>query len=303
MRNPRGALRRFHAAVLLAGLCATGAGFAAGMTSTVTLPAPVVNDALWKPGPHLRWQLQYATAPADLSIDADVYKIDLFDNDAADVERLKARGKHVVCYLNAGAWEAWRPDAKQFPAAAVGRHYTGWPAERWLDIRRIDLLAPIMLARLDLCRLKGFDGVMFDNVDGYMQKTGFRIRGDDQLRFNAWIANEARRRGLSAGMNNNSEQTSRLLPYFDWAQAESCFSEGWCASLRPFVESGKAVVVIEYTDDQSRLNAMCEMALALRFSLLRKKRELDAYRQDCANVGPASARANKEIRLPPLRRS
>jgi hypothetical protein len=279
-------LKRIAAAVAALALsCVPGSQSAAATGSFVRLPPPVVNGALWKPRPHLRWQLQFATTPIDLTIDADVFKIDLFDNDEHVVSDLKNRGKHVVCYVNAGAWEAWRPDAKNFPKVVVGRHYEGWAGERWLDVRRIDLLAPVMLARLDLCRAKGFDGVMFDNVDGYTQKTGFRIRSADQLRFNVWIANEARKRGLAAGINNNAEQVSRLLPYYDWALAESCFSQGWCASLSPFVEDGKAVVVIEYTEDQVALNGMCEAALALRFTLLAKKRELDAFRQDCNHVG------------------
>lgn len=248
------------------------------------LPPPVVNGAVWKPRPHMRWQLQFADMPVDLSVDADVYKIDLFDTDASVVSALKQKGKHVVCYLNAGAWEAWRPDARRFPRTSMGRHYEGWPGERWLDIRRIDLLAPIMLARLDMCRDKGFDGVMLDNVNSYINKTGFALTASDQLRFNVWIANAARKRGLAVGMNNNAEQARELAPYFDWALAESCFSQGWCATLRPFTDKGKAVLVIEYTDDQEKLNAMCEEALALRFSLLRKRVELDAFRQECTHV-------------------
>src|SRR5438128_5037441 len=102
------------------------------------LPPPVANDAVWRPAANLRWQLQFATSPVDTSVEADVYKIDLFDNPAEDIEALKKRNKKVVCYLNAGAWEKWRPDARQFPAAAMGRAYEGWPGERWLDIRRID---------------------------------------------------------------------------------------------------------------------------------------------------------------------
>lgn len=256
----------------------------AATEALLKLPPPVANGAVWKPKPHMRWQLQFATVPVDVTIDADVYKIDLFENDASVVSGLKKKGKRVVCYLNAGAWEAWRPDARRFPRAAKGRRYEGWAGERWLDIRRIDLVAPIMRARLDMCRDKGFDGVMLDNVNSYTNKTGFPLTGADQLRFNVWIANEARRRGLAVGMNNNAEQARQLVPYFDWALAESCFSQGWCATLRPFIDSGKAVVVIEYTDDQEKLNAMCEEALALRFSLMRKKLELDAFRQECTHV-------------------
>ena len=96
-----------------------------------------------------------------------------------------------------------------------------------------------------------------------------------------WIAAEARRRGLAVGINNNPEQAAALLPYVDWAQAESCFSQGWCASLAPFVAAGKPVVVIEYTDDPAKINEMCAEASALKVSLMVKKRELDAFRREC----------------------
>jgi endo-alpha-1,4-polygalactosaminidase (GH114 family) len=253
---------------------------AAPAVSSEASPVPAVRD-VWRPHPELRWQLQYTAKPLDLAIEADVFKIDLFDTEPGVVETLKGRGKHAVCYLNVGAWEDWRPDAPRFPRATLGRGYEGWPGERWLDIRKIELLAPVMLARLDLCKAKGFHGVLLDNIDSYIQKTGFRITRDHQLRYVAWIATEAHKRGLAVGINNNPEQVKELLPYVEWAQAESCFSQGWCAALSPVVAAGKPVVVIEYTNDLEKVKAMCSHAAALRFTLLVKKRELDAYRRDC----------------------
>jgi hypothetical protein len=271
-------IRQLLAAAMLALLTAPAAHASAGASG---LPAPVVNAAAWKPTPNLTWQLQFVNAPIDTSVEADVYKIDLFDNTPSVVAGLRKKGRKVVCYLNAGAWEDWRPDAKRYPDAVMGRGYDGWTGERWLDIRRIDLLAPILLARLDLCRDKGFDGVMLDNVNSYTNRTGFPLSGADQLRFNAWLANEAHARGLAVGMNNNAEQARELAPYFDWALAEGCLSEGSCKALKPFVDSGKPVVVIEYTESRARLAALCRQASPLQFSVLAKKRELDAYRMDC----------------------
>jgi hypothetical protein len=271
-------IRQLLAAAMLALLTAPAAHSRAEASD---LPAPVVNAAAWKPTPELTWQLQFVNAPIDTSVDADVYKIDLFDNTPSVVAGLRKKGRKVVCYLNAGAWEDWRPDARRYPDAVMGRGYDGWTGERWLDIRRIDLLAPILLARLDLCRDKGFDGVMLDNVNSYTNRTGFPLTGADQLRFNVWMANEAHARGLAVGMNNNAEQARELAPYFDWALAEGCLSEGSCKALKPFVDSGKPVVVIEYTESRARLAGLCRQAAAQQFSVLAKKRELDAYRMDC----------------------
>jgi hypothetical protein len=47
--------------------------------------------------------------------------------------------------------------------------------EKWLDIRRIDLLAPILRARLDLCNVKGFDAIEPDNIEIYDNNTGFPL--------------------------------------------------------------------------------------------------------------------------------
>ena len=37
--------------------------------------------------------------------------------------------------------------------------------EQWLDLRRLDLVAPIMLERLDIMQAKGCDAVEWDNAD------------------------------------------------------------------------------------------------------------------------------------------
>ena len=81
-------------------------------TSPTVLP---VNE-VWRPGPSTtRWQWQLNDLPIDHSIEGDMYDKDLFDNDAATVAKLHAEGRTVICYVNAGGWEIWRPDAGQFP--------------------------------------------------------------------------------------------------------------------------------------------------------------------------------------------
>ncbi len=109
----------------------------------------------------------------DLSVDAAVYDIDLFDNDAATVDELHAQGRRAICYFSAGTFETGRPDANEFPEAVKGKPLEDYPDEKWLDIRQLDVLRPIMEARLDLCKAKGFDAAEPDNVDGYSNDSGF----------------------------------------------------------------------------------------------------------------------------------
>ena len=142
----------------------------------------------------------------DQSVDVDMYDIDLFDNDAAIVAALHAQSRRVVCYMNAGGWEDWRPDAGQFPDEVIGANLDDWEGERWLDIRRIDVLGPIIEARMDLCAAKGFDGIEPDNIDGFLNDTGFALTYEDQRLYNIWLANAAHNRGLSIGLKNDMEQ-------------------------------------------------------------------------------------------------
>jgi endo-alpha-1,4-polygalactosaminidase (GH114 family) len=237
----------------------------------------------WQPSPGTTWQWQL-TGPIDSSFDVNMYDIDLFDNDADTVAALQAQGRRVVCYISVGSWEDWRPDADQFPPSILGKDYEGWPGEKWLDIRRIDLLAPIMRARFDLCKAKGFDGIEPDNIDGHTNDTGFALTYEDQLNYNTWLAGEAHARGLSIGLKNDGEQAEDLLPHFDWAMTEDCFADEWCEEMKPFVNAGKAVFAAEYTDQMSTaqfLNEVCALAEAMGFSAILKGRNLNAWRTGC----------------------
>ncbi len=107
------------------------------------------------------WQIQFQ-GRIDTSVRARFFDFD-GDEQTRTVRALQRRHRKVACYINAGAWEDFRNDKNDFPPEVLGKEYEGFPEERWLDIRRIDLLAPILRARIDACRAKGFDGVDPDN--------------------------------------------------------------------------------------------------------------------------------------------
>jgi hypothetical protein len=221
-----------------------------------------------------QWQLQFTV---DTSFDVQMYDIDGFDSTRALVTQLHADGRKVVCYFSAGSWENWRPDRRRFPAAVLGRS-NGWPGERWLDVRLLGLLAPIMKKRLDMCERKGFDAVEFDNVDGYQNRTGFPLTAADQLRYDRWLANQAHRRGMSAVLKNDLGQIRRLLPYFDFALNEECHQYSECRLLLPFVAAGKAVFGVEYALEK---NEFCARSNAANFNFLKKRLSLGAWRSPC----------------------
>jgi hypothetical protein len=240
-------------------------------------PAATAAQARWVPAPGTTWQWQLS-GKLDQSVDAQMYDIDLFDNSTSTVASLHARGRHVVCYLDAGTYEPGRPDSRSFPASVKGRHVEGWPSERWLDIRRLDVLRPIIERRLDLCRRKGFDGVEPDNIDAYDNSSGFPLKAADQLAYNRFVASAAHARGLSVGLKNDLGQAAKLQPSFDWALNEQCFQYHECDALRPFARAGKAVFIAEYELSRS---SFCSKARAAGASAIRKHLDLDAWRQSC----------------------
>lgn len=242
-----------------------------------SLPPLTAARSIWIPAPVTSWQWQLST-PVDLSVNAQMYDIDLFSNDASVVSQLHAVGRKAVCYISVGSFEDWRPDAGQFPTSVIGNDYVGWPGEKWLDIRRIDILGPIIQARFDQCRDKGFDGIEPDNIHGYSEDTGFAISYQDQLAYNRWLADQAHRRGLSIGLKSDRDQAGDLVGTYDWALDEECHEFQECDKLTPFTQAGKAVFNTEYvlTPDQ-----FCTDANARNFNAIYKHKELDAYRQSC----------------------
>lgn len=277
------------AVVLLTAGCGAAPTRAAAPLPSAASPGPVVRStpepavtasatapARWVPTPRTTWQWQL-TGRVDTSVPAAVYDVDLFDTPASTVAALHAKGRRVICYVNVGASESWRPDFASFPKAVLGRS-NGWAGERWLDVRRLDVLLPIMARRLDLCRSKGFDAVEPDNVDGYANASGFPLTAAHQLAYNRAIARLAHARGLSVGLKNDLDQVVALEPSFDFAVNEECFAYRECAALTPFVKAGKAVFHVEYERQPS---AFCPTTTRLGLSSLRKRYDLDAWRLTC----------------------
>lgn len=248
---------------MLASLATVLTAFASG------IPAFEPTTAPWQ------WQLE---GRVDTTVSAPIYDLDGDGAPAAAIARLERRGVQTVCYVDVGSWEDFRADAGRFPRRLRGRAYEGFDNERWLDIRAIDALAPLLRARFETCRRKGFDAVEPDNLEGYRNRTGFPLTAADQLRFNRWVADEVHSRGMAVALKNDGAQAAALEPAFDFAIVESCFTYGECDPYRVFTRGGKAVLVAEYRRITPRT---CARARVLRFSLIEKRLALTRFRRTC----------------------
>ncbi|MFC5204716.1 endo alpha-1,4 polygalactosaminidase [Streptomyces kaempferi] len=253
-----------------------GGGATASAGSTASAATGRHRPGRWQPRPGVAWQWQL-DGEVRPSADVPVYDIDGFENTAADVARLHRAGRKVICYVNVGAWENFRPDKDDFPRSVLGAD-NGWAGERWLDIRRLSVLRPIMDRRVDMCRDKGFDAVEPDLLEGYGNDTGFPLTARDQLAYNRMIARITHARGMSVGLKNDLPQIPQLLGDFDFAVNEECAQYDECERLSPFIAAGKAVFHVEYKEPTS---AFCAESRRLKLSSMRKKLELGVWRQPC----------------------
>lgn len=232
-------------------------------------------------GEGVVWDIRLATADVTTLPAVQVLEIDGAEASAEDVSALNAQGVVAICYVNAGAWEAWRDDAAAYPEAVIGDAYPGWPGERFVDIRQLDVLGPILEARLDDCAAKGFAAVDPDNVDGYLTETGFDLTREDQLRFNRWLAEAAHARGLAIGQKNVPELADALAPVFDFAVTEDCLVDTWCAAMEPYAALGKPVLMVEYTDRGLSVDEVCDLAAGTFGAVVVKERDLGVWSAHC----------------------
>lgn len=247
-------------------------------------PPPPPTSGVWQPAPHTTWQWQI-TGRVDETVPAQMFDIDLFDARSGEINagvigRLHAQGVVVICYMDSGAWESYRPDASAFPASVIGNS-TGWSGERWLDIRPQSwpLIEPIIVDRMKLAVSLGCDGIEPDQNNPVGNDPGFPITYADEKAWYLEVAKDAHALGLSVGMKNGIEIIdSDLVGAFDWALNEECFQYKECGALKQFVAAGKAVFQVEYQGDPQ---SFCPTATSLGFSSMKKRLELDAWRVTC----------------------
>ncbi len=279
------AVRSFAASILAAGFLVLPG--VPAQAAPAPVPCDATKGACWHPALNARWQYQLqavtgynSTGGINVGISAvpftggaavspSVFDIDLFVDqtvsgnnttlNTAAVNAIHAAGKKAICYVSAGTWENWRADANQFPASVQGNK-NGWPGEKWLDVRQTSVLLPIMEARVQKCQQAGFDGVEWDNVDGYSNRTGFPLTYQDQLTYDASLANLAHKYGLTVALKNDVEQLVDLGPYFDYAVNEQCQQYNECGGYTTtFIANGKTVFQVEY---KLHLDKFCPQANA-----------------------------------------
>ncbi len=201
----------------------------------------------------------------------------LGDNDV--IKQLHGMGKKVVCYIDTGVYESYRPDAYKFPSSVIGSADSGWNGSNWLDIRRTDILFPIMDSRIKMCRDKGYDSIEPDEMVDYSNPSGFPLTYQDQLVYNRGMAQIAHKYGISIALKDDPEQAADLVGNFDWMLNEQCYEYSECSLLDPFSKAGKAVFDVEY---KTAASTFCADANARKYNAMQMPLNLDGGRWPCS---------------------
>jgi hypothetical protein len=240
---------------------------------TFACPLPVASEGVtWD------WQL---SDPFDLAREVQVMDLDAENHTAGEIAALKARSVTLICYVSVGTAENYRADYGDFPDGVMGKVYGDWPDERFLDIRQMDVLLPIMKARFQRCADMGFDAIEPDNQDVWTNESGFPVTEGDTVAYLKALAKLAHGMGLEIGQKNVPELTEKLVGTLDFVITEDCFAQGWCDQVLAYTKAGKPVYVAEYTDQIVDFPAACAWGAANGASVILKDRELTSFRKSC----------------------
>ncbi|MCR9085942.1 MAG: endo alpha-1,4 polygalactosaminidase [Rhodobacteraceae bacterium] len=239
---------------------------------------PAFAGEIGKTGAHWDWQL---TEPFDLSVDVQVIDLDPDSVTPSQIAALKARGVKTICYVSVGTVESYRDDAELFPEHVLGAVYDDWPNERFLDIRQLDAILPLMTARFDRCRALGFDAVEPDNMDLFENETGLPITAAHQIAYLRPLIAYAHRIGLEIGQKNAPDLIPALHRDFDFIILESCFHYGFCDDALVYAQEGKDVLAAEYSHMPVDRRAACAFGAKAGIRFIFKERELAAGGQAC----------------------
>lgn len=224
------------------------------------------------------WQL---TQPVNLANKVSVFDLHPDVVSAAQLERLKSGGVYTICYLSVGTLENNAPDEADFPKRVIGKVYADWPQERFLDIRRIDDLLPIMKKRFAVCKKLGFQAIEPDNMDVFDNDSGFALTEADGVRYFNVLAGAAHSMGLGFGQKNAPQLASKLVKNSDFIITEGCFRNSFCKDVLAYIRAGKPVLDAEYRDEKVDFTAACKAAKKMKISMILKDRDLTRNYRAC----------------------
>lgn len=282
-----------------------------GDTDTLTARRAAAQAAPhWRPPPGASWQW-LPSEPVDVTPPVDVYDLPLADTTPATITEIHAQGAHAVCRFPIGIISTRDPHRAGLDPTLLGNPVVGHPDERYLDLRRLDLLRPLLAARVDDCWATGFDGVDATGLDTFFTPgpdgVGFPVGLADQVAIAHLVADLAHARGLAVGLHVGATAAasdafvSDVEQVTDFAVVDRCVGgvggrPPGCGPFASYPRHGKAVLHVEYLEDypgataataRTALDQFCPAVRPLGFSSILKNGNTNggsadpAWKADC----------------------
>ena len=232
------------------------------------------------PLPSAKWDWQLSVENINPPKNIKAFGADPDSVTSEQILALNKAGVYTICYVSVGTLENWRSDKNIFPSNIIGKTYGDWPDEAFLDISNNELVN-IMVQRFNNCAALGFLAIEPDNMDVYINDSGFNISKEQTLDYIRSLAKHAHALNLEIGQKNVPELTSELVSIMDFIITEDCFVDGWCGDVLPYIAANKPVFNAEYTDTGVDFNAACTYAAKYKISMILKDRDLTVEREIC----------------------
>jgi cysteinyl-tRNA synthetase len=242
---------------------------------------------------------------AQTSFDLVVMDISAVDSPEA-VRRLQETGKLVLCYMSIGEAEDyrwyWDPEWEASPPAFLDEENPDWEGNykvRYWDPDWQALIFGSADSTLDQILALGFDGVYLDIVDAYeyYEEQGRDTAAQDMVDFVLALAAYARERDPDFGVfPQNAEELGVDFPDYrdamtgigvedvyygcpdDGMASPADWTAGREAVLDQWVEAGKLVLTIDYTQDEDQIADAYRRSRARGYVPYVADRELDMLR-------------------------
>lgn len=247
--------------------------FVIGFGVFACLGAPTASAFPLKVGDRWDWQL---SGPVDLDRDVEMLGLDPDLVTREQLEALRAQGIDTVCHVNVGTLVQGSPEGNALPAATIGNTHEDDPQERYLDIRRVHYLVPVITKRFVACKDQGFTAIEPDNLDVHVKDSGFPISQADAIRYATTLAHVAHGLGLRIAQKNAPDLTGALQPHFDMAISDGCFEKGICEHFAAYPKANKPAFNAEYTDTDIEFGKACAEGARLNINMIRKDRTVSA---------------------------
>lgn len=254
----------------------------------------------WMPSAGTTFNIDLSGQPTKFSPNTtfSAYDVDMVNTANATIKSLHDSGHKVICYFSAGTLENYRNDVGTIPKSAIGKELQDWPGEYWLDTRNAEV-RNVMTKRIALAQAKGCDAIDPDNVDGYDNDSGLPLTQDTAVDYVNWLAGQAHKRGMAAGLKNAKDIVPRVISNVEFCVNEQCAAverdetgetQRECDGFQPFIKAKKPVFEIEYVDgdDENQktptaafLKQTCQNAHNKGFTVLIKNLDLDTYTARC----------------------